>query len=61
MEKIMEKIPRKFWKNVEKLYNVNSTEIMKFIVSGGVSDLHYYKNPKVNKEEVKSITPKDNI
>ncbi|AEL25739.1 DUF502 domain-containing protein [Cyclobacterium marinum] len=39
-------VPRK---NVERLYNVNSTEVMKFIVSGGVSDLHYIKNPKQNK------------
>ncbi|GAB3010744.1 DUF502 domain-containing protein [uncultured Cyclobacterium sp.] len=39
-------VPRK---NVERLYNVNSTEIMKFIVSGGVSDLHYIKNPKLSK------------
>ena len=31
--------------NVRILENVNSTEIMKFIVSGGVSELTYYKNP----------------
>lgn len=51
-------VPRK---NVEKLYNVNSTEIMKFIVSGGVSDLHYYKNPKTHKVEEIPIPPKDSI
>ncbi|WP_375584976.1 DUF502 domain-containing protein [Cyclobacterium xiamenense] len=31
--------------NVTRLKNVNSTEIMKFIVSGGVSQLNYYKHP----------------
>ncbi|MFO7825157.1 MAG: DUF502 domain-containing protein [Cyclobacterium sp.] len=30
--------------NVTRLKNVNSTEIMKFIVSGGVSHLNYYKS-----------------
>lgn len=29
--------------NVRILKNVNSTEVMKFIVSGGVSDLHIYE------------------
>lgn len=38
--------------NVTRLKNVNSTEIMKFIVSGGVSQLNYYKNPnKVKNQE----------
>ncbi|MEX2513931.1 MAG: DUF502 domain-containing protein [Cyclobacteriaceae bacterium] len=32
---------------VRKLENVNSTEIMKFIVSGGVSELSYYKKSSV--------------
>ncbi|MEX0884088.1 MAG: DUF502 domain-containing protein [Cyclobacteriaceae bacterium] len=32
---------------VRKLENVNSTEIMKFIVSGGVSQLNYYNKPGV--------------
>jgi uncharacterized membrane protein len=31
--------------NVRRLKNVNSTEVMKFIVSGGVSQLNYYSNP----------------
>ncbi|MDO6438729.1 DUF502 domain-containing protein [Cyclobacterium sp. 1_MG-2023] len=51
-------VPRK---NVERLYNVNSTEVMKFIVSGGVSDLHYYKNPKLNKAESKPKPSTDSI
>jgi uncharacterized membrane protein len=38
-------VPRE---NVRILKNVNSTEVMKFIVSGGVSDLHLYE--KVHKE-----------
>ena len=38
-------VPRE---NVRILKNVNSTEVMKFIVSGGVSDLHLYE--KVQKE-----------
>jgi uncharacterized membrane protein len=47
-------VPRK---NVERLYNVNSTEVMKFIVSGGVSDLHHIKNPKPHKDSSKPIDP----
>ncbi|SEJ29412.1 Uncharacterized membrane protein [Cyclobacterium xiamenense] len=35
--------------NVTRLKNVNSTEIMKFIVSGGVSQLNYYKYPNREK------------
>ncbi len=38
-------VPRE---NVRILKNINSTEVMKFIVSGGVSDLHFYE--KVQKE-----------
>lgn len=37
--------------NVTRLKNVNSTEIMKFIVSGGVSQLNYYKNPVKAKDK----------
>ncbi|WP_162341104.1 DUF502 domain-containing protein [Cyclobacterium salsum] len=37
--------------NVTRLKNVNSTEIMKFIVSGGVSQLNYYKNPNKAKDQ----------
>lgn len=36
-------VPRE---NVRVLTNVNSTEIMKFIVSGGVSQLNYYHHPE---------------
>jgi uncharacterized membrane protein len=32
--------------NVRLLNNVNSTEVMKFIVSGGVSQLNYYQHPE---------------
>lgn len=37
--------------NVTRLKNVNSTEIMKFIVSGGVSQLNYYKYPNKAKDQ----------
>ncbi len=37
--------------NVTRLKNVNSTEIMKFIVSGGVSQLNYYKHPNKAKDQ----------
>ncbi|MDN3687841.1 DUF502 domain-containing protein [Cyclobacterium jeungdonense] len=37
--------------NITRLKNVNSTEIMKFIVSGGVSQLNYYKNPNKAKDQ----------
>lgn len=39
-------VPRE---NVRVLKNVNSTEVMKFIVSGGVSDLHLHE--KIQKQQ----------
>lgn len=41
-------VPRE---NVRILKNVNSTEVMKFIVSGGVSDVHLYEE-KVPKDRI---------
>lgn len=38
-------VPRE---NIRILKNVNSTEVMKFIVSGGVSDLNYYEGGTKN-------------
>lgn len=34
--------------NVRKLKHVNATEVMKFIVSGGVSELNHYEKPQKN-------------